>query len=127
MTRFEPLESRQMFAAGGALDTTFSLDGKATVSFDGGASTGFAQDAAVQVDGKTVVAGYTIARGSSLTRFALARFNVDGTLDTTFGPEHDGKVITQISPGNLDIATAVAIQPDGKIVVVGSANNIHGK
>ena len=119
----ETLESRQMMA-GGTLDTTFSLDGKATVRFDG--AQGFAQDAAVQADGKTVVVGYTIVNGSSLTRFALARFNVDGTLDNTFGPDHTGKVLTQVTSGNLDMASAVAIQPDGRIVVVGSAGRFGG-
>jgi uncharacterized delta-60 repeat protein len=120
---FEPLEQRRLMS-GGILDTTFSLDGKVTTTFD--ASSAFAADSAVQVDGKTVVVGSTIASGSSLTRFALARFNVDGSLDTTFGPDHSGKVITQIGSGNLDIASAVAIQPDGKIVVVGSAHRIGG-
>ena len=56
--------------------------------------------------------------GSSSTHdFAVARFNIDGTLDTTFGPNHTGTILT---PGSgFSVAYAVAIQNDGKIVVAG--------
>src|SRR4051794_18642941 len=83
----ENLEPRQMFSAG-TLDTSFSLDGKATVNFGQGVR---ANDVAVQGDGKTVVVGFTTGAQSD---FAVARFNFDGTPDTTFGPNHQGFVIT---------------------------------
>ena len=60
--------------------------------------------------------GSTKAAGHS--RFALARFNSDGTLDASFGG--DGKVTTDFSAG-WDGASGVAIQADGRIVVVGTA------
>ena len=109
----ETLEPRQMLSAG-ALDTSFSLDGKATVNFGEGL---FATDVAVQADGKTVVVGDT---GGSREQFAIARFNFDGSLDKTFGPGQHGITITDLGDTGRSGANAVAIQPDGKIVVVGS-------
>src|SRR5439155_10568876 len=66
---------------------------------------------------KLVVAG---AAYSNVTAgdFALARYNPDGSLDSTFGAS--GKVMTEFGFG-WDVANALALQPDGKIVVAGSA------
>src|SRR5690349_18152094 len=86
---FEPLENRRLMSAG-ALDPSFSGDGKATVDFGGGIAVN-ATATTVQADGKTVVVGNT-----SDHRVAVARFNVDGTLDATFGPNHNGKVLSHI-------------------------------
>ena len=63
---------------------------------------------AVQADGKIVVAGYA----NFNTDFAVMRLNADGSLDTTFGSS--GHVVVP-----LGAAQAIAIQKDGKIVVVG--------
>jgi uncharacterized delta-60 repeat protein len=112
-TTFEPLEDRRMFAAG-ALDLSFNGTGTTYVDFGTGIRVK-ATDVAVQADGKTVVVGT-----SSDNRFAVARFNVNGTPDTTFGPNHDGKVLTRIGSYN-GVANAVAIQSNGKIVVAGAA------
>src|SRR3954447_24154248 len=90
---FEKLEDRRMFSAGG-LDTSFSQDGKATLAFNAG-GTEFASDVAVQSDGKTVVVGrveINVPGFSQICRFAVARFNFDGTPDTTFGQFHTGKM-----------------------------------
>ncbi|HEX8637823.1 MAG TPA: FG-GAP-like repeat-containing protein [Pyrinomonadaceae bacterium] len=76
-------------------------------------SSDLAQAVALQSDGKIVVAGY------ALSDFALARFNPDGSLDATFGT--GGTVLTPVGTSS-DEAYAVAIQPDGKIIVAGSAN-----
>jgi uncharacterized delta-60 repeat protein len=68
-------------------------------------------------DGKIVVAG---AAGGQVGRlFVVARYDVDGSLDTTFGG--DGIVTTNITP-RADHADAVAVQPDGRILVAGTAN-----
>jgi uncharacterized delta-60 repeat protein len=98
-------------AAGGDLDTSFSGDGKLTTDFGGSES---ASAVALQPDGKIVVAGATSLGGGN---FALARYLPNGTLDTTFSG--DGKVTTNFSGGSSDYARAVALQPDGKIVVAG--------
>jgi uncharacterized delta-60 repeat protein len=98
----------------GSLDTTFDTDGKVTTAI--GASVDRASAVAIQSDGKILVAGFS-SDGFS-TDFALARYNADGSLDTTFSS--DGKVTTAIG-ASYDYASAMAIQSNGKIVVAGSA------
>ncbi len=102
------------YNADGSLDTTFDGDGKVTTSFFGSSDTAYS--VALQSDGKIVVGGLAF---SSLptTDVALARYNTNGSLDTTF--DGDGKVTTDFSNGN-DRASGIAIQPDGKIVAGGS-------
>ncbi|NIM51395.1 MAG: hypothetical protein GTO22_19460, partial [Gemmatimonadales bacterium] len=70
---------------------------------------------AIDPDGNIVVAGYTIGFGSD---FAVVRYTSNGTLDTSFSD--DGKQTTDFGL-DQDIAYAVAIQDDGKIVVAGYA------
>src|SRR5687767_11486935 len=72
----EPLEDRTLLTAG-ALDPTFGLGGKVTTDFSLSADSG--RSVAVQGDGKIVVAGL------SGFDFAVARYNDDGSLDSTFG------------------------------------------
>src|SRR5687767_2276620 len=117
---FHPLEPRQLFAAGGALDTSFSADGLATVDFGPGITVS-SRDVAVQADGKTVVVG-----AASNGDIALARFNLDGSLDTTFGANRTGKVLTHVGLSDLPCAAdAVAILSSGSIVVAGQARFDH--
>ncbi len=95
-------------AAHGALDATFSDDGKRTIEF------GFddvAWAVAVQPDGKTILAG-----DLSSNDFVVARLNTDGHLDASFG---GGVGRVTIDFGGVDLARAVAVQQDGKIVVAG--------
>jgi uncharacterized delta-60 repeat protein len=104
-------------AAPGALDPTFSGDGKLTTNFprgDDGAS-----GVAIQADGKVVVAGSAGWGPGPAPTFALARYRSGGTLDPTFGG--DGKVTTRFAW--YAFAADLAIQADGKIVVVGEAND----
>jgi uncharacterized delta-60 repeat protein len=104
------------YNANGSLDTTFDGDGKVTTDFGGGDDT--AHSVAIQSDGKIVVAGYIYKVGGD--DFALARYNANGSLDTTF--DGDGKVTTDFGV-SLDRAYSVAIQSDGKIVVAGESYN----
>lgn len=73
---------------------------------------------ALQPDGKIIVAGVS-AVDSSRSDFALARYNTNGSLDTSFSG--DGIVTTNIAKriSSTDWVRGVAIQPDGKIVAVG--------
>jgi uncharacterized delta-60 repeat protein len=103
--------ARPTLAAPGDLDTAFSGDGKVTTAFD---SPAFARALAIQSNGKIVVAGIRVGAHD---RFALARYNPDGSLDVTFSG--NGKVTTRI--GFDAHALDVAIQPNGKIVVAGDA------
>jgi uncharacterized delta-60 repeat protein len=106
----------------GALDVSFGSGGIVTIDFE---ENGEAMAVALQPDGKIVVAGEAFY-GSGPAYFALARLNVDGTLDdgspsdTTAGDSfgEDG-IVTHAVLGDSDRATAVAIQADGKIVAAG--------
>jgi len=74
----------------------------------------------VQPDGKIVVAGGS--RPGPVIRFALARYNPDGSLDPTFSG--DGKLTTAFGDGWYQgQASAVALQPDGKLVAAGSSRS----
>jgi uncharacterized delta-60 repeat protein len=97
-----------LYNANGTLDTLFDSDGRLTSNFGG--SNDYGRSVAVQSDGKIVVAGY-IYTGSS-DEFGLARYNANGTLDTSF--DGDGRARTAIGR-----ASSVAVQGDGKIVVAG--------
>lgn len=98
----------------GAIDVSFDSDGIQTTDFFG--SSDSANDVAVQSDGKSVVVGSATSAASDFD-LAVARYNVDGSLDTTF--DADGKF--SIGRTGADFAQSVAIQPDGKIVIAGSA------
>ena len=105
----------------GSLDTSFGSGGIVTTNFPEGS---YAFDVALQSDGKIIAAGTVfvdfIIGEASDTDFALARYNPDGTPDTTFGS--GGQVSTDFV-GMEDDAFSILIQPDGKIVAVGSANS----
>ena len=109
----------------GTLDTTFGGDGIVRANFTTGEDS--ATGVAIQADGKIVVVGHTsrmTAAGWIVGRFAVARYDSDGTLDTTFGG--DGTVTTKFTekknPPAFDGAAGIAIQSDGKIVVAGVSN-----
>ncbi len=103
------------YNSNGSLDTSFDSDGKTTVNF--GTNEDYGQSVVIQNDGKIIIAGITTSIGLN-TDFALARFNTNGTLDNTFGV--GGKVITSV--GGEDQAYQVALQSDGKIIVVGTSS-----
>jgi uncharacterized delta-60 repeat protein len=111
------------YNSNGTLDATFSSDGRVTTDFGstGGISVAYLNGVALQPDGKVVGAGFTDPSPGE-RQFALARYRSDGTLDTTFGV--DGRVTTDIGDGDTDIAWAILLQPDGKIVAAGQANTI---
>ncbi|MGH8594775.1 MAG: hypothetical protein ACREV3_13270 [Gammaproteobacteria bacterium] len=102
----------------GSLDTSFGKGGKVVTDFFGDDD---GQGIVVQPDGKIVVVGEVFA-GATSADFGLARYNSDGSLDTSFGD--GGKVITDF--GGFDLASTVALQRDGKIVVVGEAGPDFG-
>ena len=102
------------YNADGSLDTSFDGDGKVLTDF-GFSNTGEGvYSVAIDGNGRIVAAG-TAGNGAN-DAFALARYNTDGSLDTTFNGS--GKRTTDFGSGD-DIAFDVAIQPDGKIVAAG--------
>jgi uncharacterized delta-60 repeat protein len=98
----------------GSLDTTFDGDGKIITPI--GAGNDFGTSIKIQSDNKIVVGGY--ASNGSNNDFAVIRYNADGSLDASF--DGDGKVITPVGSDN-DQSNAMALQPDGKIVLAGTS------
>lgn len=101
----------------GTLDETFGAGGKVQTIMSAEPGVWNSDEAnalAIGADGKIVVAGFA---GRYATDFAVARYNADGSLDSSFGA--GGKVLTDV--GEYDKGNAVRIQPDGKIVVGGYA------
>jgi uncharacterized delta-60 repeat protein len=101
----------------GTLDSSFGAGGEVlqeVVPGAGVSDTAYAMG--LQADGKIVVAG---THNGASQSFALGRFNMDGSLDTTFNGT--GLVTTVIGAGSD--ARGMAIQPaDGKIIVVGGSS-----
>jgi uncharacterized delta-60 repeat protein len=113
----------QIIFAAGERDPNFGANGSVIVNFGGVIN--ILTDAVLQADGKIVVVGRA-GPNSSQESFALARLNADGSLDASFGA--GGKVLTDLdnNPNTSETLRSVAIQPDGKIVVGGSASVISG-
>jgi uncharacterized delta-60 repeat protein len=107
----------------GKLDTTFGTGGLASTGFAGGES---GTGVALQPDGKIIWVGSqgnpSFPAGGTFS-FAVARFTANGTLDTSFGTGGQASVEFFAPPmqGAQEFARAVLVQPDGKILVAGSA------
>jgi len=110
------------YMADGVLDSLFGINGAVTTLFNGGVGKDFGYSAAIQSDGKIVVAGASFNNGQG-SSFAVARYDTNGVLDNTFGG--NGTVRIQINgvSGSDDKGSSVVIQPDGKIVVGGTSNS----
>src|SRR5690349_20549103 len=100
------LASIYSFAQPGTLDPTFNPDDKGFGIGDG--ITGPVRATVVQPDGKILVAGWFHAYDGT-NRYRIARLNADGTLDASFDPGY----------GASGTITAMALQPDGKILIGG--------
>ncbi|MBL7944294.1 MAG: hypothetical protein JNM00_16130, partial [Flavobacteriales bacterium] len=97
----------------GSPDITFGVDGKVVTPI--GDANEEARALTIQSDGNILVAGFSY---DYWEYFAIARYNPDGSLDSSFGT--DGKVITNIDgEGNYDWIHSIALQSDGKILVAG--------
>jgi len=103
------------FNSNGTLDTTFGTSGKVIQPI--GSSNDYGSSLAIQLDGKILLGG-TCYNGRNYD-FCIARFNSNGTLDTTFGTS--GKVIQPIGSSN-DWGRSLVIQPDGKILLGGNCS-----
>jgi len=98
----------------GSLDTTFDHDGKVTTPI--GSADDQINAIVLQSDGKLIAAGICVV---SNVDFCLTRYNMDGGLDITFG--FGGTILTDFSAGS-DIARAMILQPDGKLVAAGDCH-----
>lgn len=104
------------YSRNGSLDRSFGSKGKVATSFSG-TYDGTAWSLALQRDGKIIAAGS--AWNGNNSYFALARYKPNGSLDRSFGL--GGRVTTAFSadPYGSASASAVGVQPDGKIVAGG--------
>ena len=107
------------YNADGTPDTTFNNSG---VNFTAIGSNAFLKSVLLQPDGKIVAAGFScltvsqcFANGES---FAIVRYNVNGSLDSSF--DGDGIVTTNFE-NSVALASEAVLQPDGKIVAAGTA------
>jgi uncharacterized delta-60 repeat protein len=100
----------------GKIDSIFGDNGAVTPVFNSTSSS--CADIAVQADTKILACG--TANHSGVNNIALARYTIDGSLDLSFGKE--GTVDFNIEPFVTANATAMEVQLDGKIVVVGNCN-----
>ena len=104
----------------GSPDASFGTGGVARATFGGRALRGVDLDAvALQPDGKIVAGGIEVEYDFGYEwNFALARFNADGTPDTTFGD--NGTVVLNFGlAGSYDRVTELAVRPDGRIIAIG--------
>ncbi|HSA59785.1 MAG TPA: hypothetical protein VLJ37_08890 [bacterium] len=100
----------------GKPDLNFDLDGRVITNFSAGSEDGASSVAIQPADQKIVVAGF------SNFDFAVARYQPNGGLDTSFDPLGlDGKV-TLTFGGLIESAFAMVVQPDGKILLAGDAD-----
>ena len=107
------------YNADGSLDLGFGANGK--VVTDVGAGDDWVTSVEIQADGKIVIVGSKNV-SSVDDDILLARYNTDGSLDTTFGS--GGVVIMPVPGGNdIDYLFSIAFQSDGKIVVGGGTSN----
>jgi uncharacterized delta-60 repeat protein len=101
------------YDANGSLDTSFGTGGKVTTSF--GSPSAFGEGLVLQSDGKVVVAG-GVQVGTSLDT-GLARYNANGSLDSTFGS--GGTVVHDLGGGRTDLPYSFIGLPDGTTVAGG--------
>jgi uncharacterized delta-60 repeat protein len=103
------------FNADGTLDTTFGTSGKVRLDVDGSGEWDEPTAMALQTDARILIAMQSKQTGVAYP-FSVARFEPNGSLDATFGTA--GVARTPIGSGNA-LSNGVAIQSDGKIVLVG--------
>jgi uncharacterized delta-60 repeat protein len=99
----------------GFIDATFGINGIVTTDF-GGEHLAYGTCSGLQNDGKVIVGGYAYNQQFQQD-YSISRYNIDGSIDSSFGVF--GKVILDF--GFPDNAAALAIQPDGKIIMAGNS------
>lgn len=103
----------------GSIDNSFGTVGM--VSFNIGNGNDFGEALAIQDDGKVIIPGYSVRETEY--NLAMARFDTNGNLDSTFGV--DGMVSTDFNQRE-DYGTAITLQPDNKIILAGYSYALTG-
>jgi uncharacterized delta-60 repeat protein len=109
------------YKTNGSLDSTFGGIGTVRTHFNG-LSTEQGYGAAIQSDGKIIVVGSSFI---NFVAFGVARYNTDGSLDTTFGSYGTVRTYLNGSNGANDVASSVVVQTNGKIVVAGKTHYLY--
>jgi len=106
------------FNSNGQLDTSFGFPNDYVTQdiSSSPATNDYGNSLALQPDGKILLGGY--CGGSA--QFCIARFNSDGSLDTTSFGSPNGYVIQDISSSTSDFGNSLVLQPDGKILLGGN-------
>lgn len=104
------------YNAVGTLDTSFGTEGKVITTISGGVN--YPRAMVIQLDGKLVIAGYCYIPGPA---FCALRYTENGLLDDSFGTL--GIVLTSFN-GSYVYASAMALQPDGKLLLVGDFESL---
>jgi uncharacterized delta-60 repeat protein len=110
----------------GALDPTFgnNAPGISTVDFFGDTDD-FARSVAILNNGQILVSGDSFNSNNNTSDFAIARLNPNGFLDTSFGIQGRNAVD---GFGGFDESYAIAVQPDGRILLGGiGQNGVNGE
>jgi uncharacterized delta-60 repeat protein len=124
-TYAEPTHSTSDFALlrlnfDGSPDTTFGKNGRVITNFKHGET---AHTMQLLDDGKIILGGILFFNDDSSQKACLAKYNIDGSLDKTFG--HDGKLTTDLNGGSASGFTFSSIlQKDGKLLLTGYINNV---
>ena len=104
-TTFDRIATLTRYNSNGSLDTTFGLDGTGTISIE---NAGAPSSITVDPESHTIIVSATAGFSHSF----LSRYNSDGTLDTTFGPDTTGTIQVQ---GSI---TSTALQPHDHMIIV---------
>lgn len=112
--------------ANGAVDKTFDPGPGVKDTSDNGAEIpGLITALAIQSDGKILLSGsFTLV--DDINRRGVARLNADGALDPTFGPYLGTTYRNELGYEELDFVSALALQPDGKVVIAGAFVSVDG-
>jgi uncharacterized delta-60 repeat protein len=111
------------FLPNGQLDTSFGTGGLATgILVEGGAAM------AVQPNGQIITSGVNLAGPPTSPTIGITRLNANGTVDTTFGTDGTTTIPVTLAGRATSVgAGALLVQPDGKILVAGSASVQTGR
>ena len=108
----------------GSLDASFTLSGRVSIDFDGGAAgDAVAKGVAVDAAGRIVIGGYANFGGN--IDFAVARLLSSGQLDTGFSGDGRARLGFDLGGGNVDVASSLTLHGN-RIVMAGGADQAIG-
>ncbi len=104
----------------GSVDTNFGTNGQVTVDFSPIYGLSYCNAVTIQSDAKILVTGGTQAGPNNESDFMVARLNLDGSLDASFGSGGKATLSYLSGSGTIEYAEEVLQQSDGKIILAGS-------